>query len=258
MATQQLSFWDPRTSASLKLAILHDRGTTYKYEHPVWQAWAAIVENYFPRNANTNGGDRWAIDREPYRGLPAAPHMIRPDIAAIRLSYDPLHPYTFGRKPVTRSRDYIWVECKAPDPSTPAAWKNVLYEVITRLQSAHPTRVIILMIGVGLKFMYFIWLPGAAQPPLNVLKDDGTTFWPLDPRIQPLTTADPWLSARQVGNLWVNLVNPKDALSLDTWSPSPNVGFQLLHQNDHHQLENLLRRVLVVPLPGTTNSPHFA
>jgi hypothetical protein len=77
-------FWDSDTTSFAKIWELYRRGPIYTYEDPVWHAWAAICDVYFPGRAARVIDSRWAVDREAYRG--GAYHQrlaIRPDIIVL-------------------------------------------------------------------------------------------------------------------------------------------------------------------------------
>ncbi len=69
-----------------------------------------------------------------------------------------------------RRRDFLWVECESADKDTPDGWKDFIGEAVTRLDSAHPTRELFVVLAIGLKWIYLAWDPLntiLGQPPLS-------------------------------------------------------------------------------------------
>ncbi|KAJ2898297.1 uncharacterized protein MKZ38_004022 [Zalerion maritima] len=118
---------------------------------------------------------QYQILREAYRGLPpAAPYGVKPDVIVVRLQNIQQLP---GQPPQSNERDILWIECKAPSLDVPHEWNRVLNEAVGRLDVAHPTRRVYLILAIGLKWMPFLWDPVAPTlnpqgSPLNILKDN--------------------------------------------------------------------------------------
>jgi hypothetical protein len=206
----RVHFWDHRTSAFSKIAIIYSRGVNYKQEDIVCHAWGEICDLYFPKVAATDTAPRWAVDREAYRGLPPfEPSHAKPDLIVVKLMpVIPNEPNLF--LPYIESRDFLWIECKAATEDTPSGWKNALAEAATRLNIANSTRIVYLMIAVGGKCAFFLW------DPINVL-----------PRphifISPVSDQQLWLVDRRIkafiNSTWVDPLsgefNPTRALKLE-------------------------------------------
>lgn len=209
----------------------------------VWHVWGAICANYFPHIALTPASERWAIDREAYRGTRARPSKIKPDLVIKRLR--PAQPQQ-NLPPQVDSRDVLWIECKAAKEDTPSGWKNVLGEATERLESAHPNRRVFLIIAIGWKCLFFAWDPiGAAQTQLFIQPANSTSQpWMIDPRIR-FAVDGPWLD-RNTGEILLN-----QAMTLECFSSVMVNGQSALVNGGGLQLiENLLLAIEATPLPG--------
>ena len=173
-------------------------------------------------------GPCYDIDREAYRGLPPAdPESHVPDIIVVRCSNVVAQP---GAPPVAGAeRDILWVECKAPDMDQPNEWNRVITQVVRRLNSAHPDRMVYLILAVGLKWMPFIWDPTVAGQqltnpqggPLRMVKHNRTDYWDIDPRIY----SAPIQGQRHVFNSGGRLyIDATQAYTLDFWTLDPQTG----------------------------------
>lgn len=98
---------------------------------------------------------RWAIDREAYWGyLPLGPSHTKPDLVAVKMIQ--IFPGQLDLLPRINLRDFLWIECKAAMEDTPSRWKNALVEAATRLDTAHLTRAVFLIIAIGWKTINFL------------------------------------------------------------------------------------------------------
>lgn len=219
-------FWDAQRSSARKIGKIKSKGTDYTYEDVVWHAWLHICRVYFPDEPAVPGGPCYDIDREPYRGLPPAkPPGHVPDVVVVRCTNVTAVP---GAPPVAASeRDILWIECKAPCLDQPNNWTTVIGEVVERLKSAHPNRMVYVILAIGLKWMPFIWdptVPGQqltnpAGGPLRVLKHNRSDSWGVDPNIYqaPLQNQRHVLTG-QGGQLYVDA---SQAYTLDFWTINP-------------------------------------
>jgi len=92
-------------------------------------------------------GDRPFRGWCPYRGYPPVnPSQIKPDLITVKLIATQALQ---NQPPQNISRDFLWIECKAASEDKPHSWKNVLNEATTRLQIAHSTQLVFLMIAIG-------------------------------------------------------------------------------------------------------------
>ncbi|KAI2618431.1 hypothetical protein GGR54DRAFT_605433 [Hypoxylon sp. NC1633] len=159
---------------------------------------------------------RWAIDLEAYRGYAHNLASTKPDLIVIKLTPGQT---IAGQMPETSSRDHLWIECKAAKEDHPSGWKNVLMEAATRLQTAHPSRAIFLIVAVGWKCLYFVWDPSNAivgQPQLflrraNLSVGSSPRQWNIDTRNKAIGDTQ-----------WVNTVTGEitvsRAMELDCWT----------------------------------------
>jgi len=187
---------------------------------------------------STPTGPRWAIDREAYRGYPPlGPSNTKPDLVAVKIIQ--IFPGQPDLLPRINSRDFLWIECKAATEDTPSGWKNALAEAATRLDTAHPTRAVFLIIAIGWKTVNLLWDPtNDLQPPQR-------------PQIyiRPVNYGQPWLIDQRIkgiaGFSSVNAIsgefNPDRVLKLDCFSTIIENGRPILtNQNDLRTIEKFL------------------
>jgi len=106
---------------------------------------------------------------------------MKPDLVAVKMIQ--IFPGQLDLLPRINSRDFLWIECKAVMEDTPSRWKNALAEAATRLDTAHPTRAVFLIIAIGWKTINFLWdLTNDLQPPQR-----------LQIYIRPVNYGQPWL-----------------------------------------------------------------
>lgn len=182
-----LHFWDRNTSAFTKIAILYSRGASYKQEDVVYHAWGEICDLYFPKVAASDTAPRWSVDREAYRGHPPLePSQVKPDLIVVKFMPEIIHNPNF--LPLIDSRDFLWIVCKAATENTPSGWRNALAEAATRLDNAHPDRIIHLIIAVGWKCAFFVWDPtnGLPRPAIFIRPVSNQFPWLIDQRIKSL------------------------------------------------------------------------
>jgi hypothetical protein len=240
-----LHFWDPTTSSYAKISIIYNKGAQYTYEDVVWHAWGEICGLYFPKVAATPTGPRWAIDREAYRGFPPSnPSQVKADLIAIKLTLGQTQP---GQMPQFGSRDFLWIECKAASEDTPSGWKNVLAESVQRLSTAHPNRVVFLIIAVGWKCMYFVWDPTGAiqgQQQLFIRASHNANTWSIDPRIKAIQAA-PWM------NTVSGEISPAHSMELECWTTASVAGQIILqNRNSLGMIEQFLVGIQNIALQG--------
>jgi hypothetical protein len=204
-----LHFWDRTTSAFSKIAIIYNRGANYNQEDVVCHAWGEICDLYFPKVAATDTAPRWAVDREAYRAFPPLePSQVKPDLIVVKLM--PIIPNEPNLLPYITSRHFLWIECKAATEDTPSGWKNALAEATTRLDIAHSTRIVYLIIAVGWKCAFFVWDPIniLPRPHIFIRPVSNQQLWLIDQRIKAL-----------VNFTWVDNLsgefNPSGALELE-------------------------------------------
>jgi hypothetical protein len=209
----------------------------------VWHAWGEICAQYFPKLAATPNGQRWAIDREAYRGFtPSNPPEVKPDLIAIKLTPTQTPP---GQMTQYHSRDFLWIECKAAILNRPSGWKGLLAESAMRLSIAHSNRTVFLIIAIGWRCMYFVWDPTGAiqgQQMLFIRSSNGATTWYIDARIKAVHATT-----------WVNPVSgeisPAHSMELECWTivAGQNV---LRNRNSLGMIEQFLVGIQNIALQG--------
>jgi hypothetical protein len=188
-------FWDRNTSAFAKISILYSRGANYEQEDVVCHAWGEICALYFPKIAASATAPRWSIEREAYRGNPPLnPSQVKPDPIVVRFLPTAVTNPNF--LPFVESRDFLWIECKAATENTPSGWKNALGEAATRLNNAHPDRMIYLIIAIGWRCAFFVWDPTNTmrRPKIFIRPVSNQIPWLIDQRIKfigPVSWIDP-------------------------------------------------------------------
>jgi hypothetical protein len=155
--------------------------------------------------------------------------------------------------PQVNSRDFLWIECKPAIDDKPCGWKNVLGEATERLQTAHPTRSVYLMIAIGWRCLFFLWDPAGAiqQAQLFVRPSNSNRQpWMIDPRIKvPLN--GPWVDLA-TGEIKLNR-----AMTLECFSSVLANGQNVLsNQVSLDMIESMLVGVRATALQGL-NPPHF-
>ena len=112
---------------------------------------------------------------------------MKPDLIVVKFMPEIIHNPNF--LPLIDSRDFLWIECKAATENTPSGWKNALAEAATRLDKAHPDRIIHLIIAVGWKCAFFLWDPtnGLPRPAIFIRPVSNQFPWLIDQRIKSLT-----------------------------------------------------------------------
>jgi len=154
---------------------------------------------------------------------PSNPSQVKPDLIVIKLTPDQTQP---GQMPQFGSRDFLWIECEAASEDKPAGWKNVLAESVERLSTAHPNRVVFLIIAVGWKCMYFLWDPTGAiqgQQKLFIRTSHNANAWSIDARIKAIQAA-PWV------NTVSGEISPAHSTELECWTTALVAG-QIILQN---------------------------
>ncbi len=222
MAAPVRRFWDPVETASTAIITVDEysnpQSDQYTMEASVWHVWEHIPRPYFPDRAPAVGADHYAIEREAYRGPPAAASIHKPDVIVVRLRAPPapVVPPVPGQRPQrAQERDILWIECKAPSEGAPNGWNSVMTEAVARLSSAHPTREVYLILAIGIKWMCFLWDPVNPLPmgsELHIISA-GQTVWAVDARVKPIPNL---AGQRHIGNSF--LVDTTQAYSLDYWS----------------------------------------
>ncbi|KAL2146790.1 hypothetical protein VTI28DRAFT_2271 [Corynascus sepedonium] len=211
----------------------------------------------------TQGRDVFSVESQAYRGPVGGPSTIKPDLLVIKLlravnpASAPGNPQSqFPQASQISSRDILWVECKPPCDDTPSGWKDVISEAADRLRSAHPNRVVFLIVAVGLKWMFFKWDPTNPLP-LRVQGHNQAVRWQI-PHSQ-LCYDQSIAGQRHVA--WNNATStydtvlPRLAYTLDFWSPGQNN--QPQHGHDLHLLVRCFQHVQDSQLQGA-NPSHFS
>lgn len=215
-------------------------------------AWEAICHMYFPQSARTAGGVKYLVRRDAYRGPPAAPSSQKPDVVVVELATPQVGPDGLPR---SRKRDILWVECKAPERDQPGAWKTVLNEATKRLNAAHPTRNVWLIVASGLKWMVFYWDPSTVRAqPLQVKSAQAGLYWPLDPRIN----IAPGLPGQRHIDPNGITIHTEAANSLDFWTPAPPVPGQAPRPMNLHSCLLFLEQVFQAVQTGVYLQPNPA
>lgn len=171
-------------------------------------------------------GTYYDVIVQPYRGIPmAANWKHRPDVVTVRINHVIQMPAVTELK-----RDILWVECKAPSRDRPSEWKEVMREAVTRLNVAHPTNELFLILNVGMEWMIFYWDPINPLPAgqeLTITSHAANTTWPMDPRVHP----PPNIPAGHITNRSIDTTRAK---TLDCFTLTQNANNQtvLAHQAD--------------------------
>ncbi|KAH8756336.1 hypothetical protein F5883DRAFT_468673, partial [Diaporthe sp. PMI_573] len=202
-----------------KLKVLYDRTPWYEKEDVNQHAWAAILRTYFldydpaqlqPGQVPPNQSTFYDVIVQPYRGIPLDDNWkTRPDVVTVRIHQA---IQLQGGQVTEVNRDLIWVECKAPSKDQPSEWKKVMNEAVKRLDMAHPTRPLFLILNVGLKWLIFYWNPtnpAVAGQHLRIINAAGTEAWDVDPRIH----APPGINGGHIDQN--NVIHATRAKSLD-------------------------------------------
>lgn len=248
-------FWDIQQRSARKIGKIATKGTNYSKEDVVWHAWHAICEVYFPGEPTVANGPSFDIEREAYRGLPPDnPEDQVPDVVVVRCTNITAQP---GAPPTAATeRDILWVECKAPDMDQPNEWNRVLSQVVVRLNSAHPTRMVYVILAIGLKWMPFIWDPQGSlnlqMRSLVVLKHNRRDTWSVDSRIYGAPVQGQ-THVVNVNNQWI--VDTTRAYTLDFWTLHPQTR-QPQYLQDMMMLEACCTAMLNTVFVGV-NPPSF-
>lgn len=248
-------FWEIEEAAALKIAKIAEKGDNHPYEDVVWHAWDKIPRPYFPERAGTAAGPRYSIEREAYRGPPGGPLEHKPDVIVVRISNV---QQAAGQRPIAAERDVLWIECKASVHLRASGWHTVLLEAVQRLDSAHPDRVVFLILAVGLKWMPFKWDPlnplSAAQK-LEMLTENGQEVWAdIDRRIRPVVLSQqpnspqPYIKDGR-------FIDTARAYTLNYWDLDANG--DITHFADLQLLETLFNYIQGTAVLHGFNPPNF-
>ncbi|KAI9152175.1 hypothetical protein HJFPF1_09400 [Paramyrothecium foliicola] len=115
----------------------------------------------------------YRITRESYRGQPPTrPDSQKPDVLVTRaIQNAPVAP---GQRPTVLNREILLIECKAAGHIASHGWKTVMEEAVTRLNDAHPTRALFVLLAVGMFWLPFAWEPqNSNSRSLQILGDKG-------------------------------------------------------------------------------------
>ncbi|OAX80045.1 hypothetical protein ACJ72_05626 [Emergomyces africanus] len=238
-------FWAQETESHSLIRQLYRLASNHSQEDIVHHVWNAILRVYFPSIATAPNGQRWTVLLEPYRGPLHNLPIHRPDILVVRLQH---RQVTSGINVV--GRDFIWVECKPPSHDRPSGWKNVLVEAVGRLQDAHPTRVVPVIVAVGRRMMFFSWDPISTNNAVQLSIRSGhphTLVWPLDRRLRPWT--GPWV------NQATGRIDLSRALEIDCLTTEIVNGQTVLTRRaDLAQIELILVTIRNMTLQGTNSA----
>lgn len=121
----------------------------------MWQAWLSICGLYSNRIAPSVNAPRYSIDRRAYRGLPH-PHEDNHQacIAVVRLPNLVVRP---GLPSLFPERACLRIECNSHDRGTLDDWKDLMEESTESLAFVHGTRMIYIILAIGLKWTIFRW-----------------------------------------------------------------------------------------------------
>lgn len=158
---------------------------------------------------------------------------------------------------MTTSRDILWAECKAPDHDTPGGWKDLIEQATQRIAAAHPNRMLFVIFGIGLKWMFFKWDPvnAANASPLQILASNQNQAWTLRPELRYDSTLVGQSHVVRVGNNPVpDMIDSRLAYSLDYWTQ--NAQGQITNMGALMLLERCILHVLAATYQGN-NPPAF-
>lgn len=189
----------------------------------MWQAWLSICGLYSNRIAPSVNAPRYSIDRRAYRGL-LHPHedSHQAGIAVVCLFNLVVRP---GLPPLFSERACLRIECNSHDRGTIDDWKDLMEESTESLAFVHGTRMIYLILAIGLKCIMFRWDPTStlSSQPLKFPAHGEGDCSLVDLRIRPLDQ-DRYIEAGQDGRL---TIEPRHAHSLDYWSLDPNTNMPM-------------------------------
>ncbi|KAH8717011.1 hypothetical protein GQ44DRAFT_762436 [Phaeosphaeriaceae sp. PMI808] len=185
--SRQYHFWTQGTTTYFKIndlnhGIINDIPGA-QYERPITNLWAAICRVYFQNTTIIPGGPVWAIDIQIISKSTDDMGARIPDIVKVK---------PISARPTTQEREYLWVECNKAALDTPCGWKDALEEAAIRLNAAHASHDIFLIIAIGTKCMLLVWNPlnTIQQPQLSIQSNQAgmegapPPIWQADPRVK--------------------------------------------------------------------------
>ncbi|KAK4139051.1 uncharacterized protein C8A04DRAFT_16208, partial [Dichotomopilus funicola] len=234
-------FWDPGASSRAVVWRLGAAGPNYTQEDIVQNSWSAVLTHYFLQMMPQGPYD-YSVEREVYRGQTNGPLTIRPDVVVVRMQTTVNPPGGGGAPMSVTSRDILWVECKAPNHDSAHEWKDLIEQGCNRLAQAHPNRMLFVIFGVGLKWMFFKWDPFNNASPLQVLSHNQRLVY--EPNVPNQS------HVRAMGNNPVpDIIDTRRAYSLNYWQTSQN-NQTLMFWQDLLLLEDIIRYIVSINYQG--------
>lgn len=198
---------------------------------------------------------KYSVLEHPFRGLPLSSTETQiSDVVVLQMT----HTNQAGGTKSTK-RDVLWVECKAPSKDQPYQWNNVMEEAVARLNVAHPTRSLFLILNVGLEWIMFYWdpiNPAPAGQHLRLVDASGRHHWDVDPRMRLVQAAGIQYTVGE-DPITNGVIYPDRAKTIDCITTDVSNGQPVLkYQNDLIFLEQCLVHISGANFVGN-NDPSF-